>query len=56
MAKGCGWHVIVPLLSSELLLSTHLVFLASWLGTGCTWPSSGKSQRSRPEPTQRRTA
>lgn len=56
MAKGWGWLVTVPLLSSEPLLSMHLVFPGSWLGTGCIWPSSGKSQRSRPEPMQRRTA
>lgn len=52
--------IVGPLMAltggSRKLMSMHLVFPGSWLGTGCTWPSSGKSQQSRPEPTQRRTA
>jgi len=51
-----GCPMFVPLLSPVPPPSMHLGFPGSWLGIGCTWPSSGKFQQSRRVLTRRRMA
>lgn len=56
-AAAEGWVAPCVCASAEFCTpSTHPECPGSWLETGCTWPSSGRSRRSRPARMQRKTA